>query len=69
MDCEKCVESVSKAISPIKGVDSFEISLENNEVIVKGIAPISVLLEALRNTGKVCSFVFNFWNLRTQTPC
>jgi hypothetical protein len=34
------------------GVTSFEISLEKKEVIVKGTAPIEVVLEKISKTGK-----------------
>lgn len=34
------------------GVDSFDVSLENQSVVVKGSAPYDTVLEKIKKTGK-----------------
>jgi len=34
------------------GVDSYDVSLENQSVVVKGSAPFETVLEKIKKTGK-----------------
>lgn len=40
------------APSTFPGVDSFDVSLENQSVVVKGSAPFDTVLEKIKKTGK-----------------
>ncbi|SNX86270.1 probable ATX1 - antioxidant protein and metal homeostasis factor [Melanopsichium pennsylvanicum] len=52
MTCSGCSGAVSRVLSKLDGVDSFEVSLENQTVIVKGSAPYETVLEKIKKTGK-----------------
>ena len=52
MECQDCVESVSKALSKIPGINEFKISLENQSVFVEGTVAPSKVTKALRETGR-----------------
>lgn len=52
MECKSCVESVSDALSPLKGISKFDINLESNLVTTEGSIPPSEIVRAIQSTGK-----------------
>jgi copper chaperone for superoxide dismutase len=52
MECQDCVNSVSKVLSELPGINSFKVSLENQSVLVEGTIAPSKITSALRNTGR-----------------
>ncbi|CBQ68789.1 probable ATX1-antioxidant protein and metal homeostasis factor [Sporisorium reilianum SRZ2] len=52
MTCSGCSGAVSRVLSKLDGVDSFDVSLENQSVVVKGSAPYETVLEKIKKTGK-----------------
>ncbi|PWZ01147.1 putative ATX1-antioxidant protein and metal homeostasis factor [Testicularia cyperi] len=52
MTCSGCSGAVSRVLSKLDGVDSFDVSLENQTVLVKGTAPYDTVLEKIKKTGK-----------------
>ncbi|TEB36351.1 hypothetical protein FA13DRAFT_1623955 [Coprinellus micaceus] len=58
MTCGGCSGAVTRVLTKAKdngGVSSFDVSLEKQEVIVKGTLPYDEVLEKIKKTGKeVC---------------
>ncbi|XP_038072125.1 copper chaperone for superoxide dismutase-like [Patiria miniata] len=52
MTCQKCVDSISKALEGVDGVSSLDINLAQEQVVIESILPSSELLELLENTGR-----------------
>src|SRR5271156_150553 len=52
MECQSCVDSVSKVLSETPGVKEFKVSLENQSVLVVGSVAPSKITRALRETGR-----------------
>ena len=52
MECQDCVDSVSKVLCQIPGVKEFNVSLENQSVLVDGTAAPSKITKAIRETGR-----------------
>ncbi|SJX64430.1 probable ATX1-antioxidant protein and metal homeostasis factor [Sporisorium reilianum f. sp. reilianum] len=52
MTCSGCSGAVSRVLSKLDGVDSFDVSLENQSVVVKGSAAYETVLEKIKKTGK-----------------
>jgi copper chaperone CopZ len=52
MTCQSCVSAVKSALKPIEGIESYDIDLENKQVVVTGRAAPSVLCRALKDTGR-----------------
>ncbi|KAI6128264.1 copper chaperone taha [Pisolithus croceorrhizus] len=54
MNCGGCSGAVSRALDKLKGqgVDSYEVSLEEQEVTVHGTAEYDFVLEKIKKTGK-----------------
>lgn len=52
MECQDCVDSVSRVLSTLPGIDDFKVSLENQSVLVNGIVAPSKITKALRETGR-----------------
>ena len=52
MECQDCVDSVSKVLSQVPGINDFTISLENQSVLVDGTVAPSKITKALRETGR-----------------
>lgn len=54
MTCGGCSGAVSRALDKLKGqgVESYEVSLEKQEVIVRGTAEYEFVLEKIKKTGK-----------------
>lgn len=52
MECESCVDSVKQSLLSIDGVKSYNVNLALNTVEVRGLAPPSKIVEAIRGIGK-----------------
>ena len=52
MECQDCVDGVSKVLSSIPGINTFKVSLENQSVLVEGSVAPSKITRALRETGR-----------------
>eukprot|EP01024_Parvocaulis_polyphysoides_P034443 TRINITY_DN30481_c0_g1_i5.p3 TRINITY_DN30481_c0_g1~~TRINITY_DN30481_c0_g1_i5.p3 ORF type:complete len:106 (-),score=14.94 TRINITY_DN30481_c0_g1_i5:294-611(-) len=52
MTCGGCVAAVERVLSNLDGVDSYEVSLEKQTVVVKGSADPQKVFEAVEKTGK-----------------
>jgi copper chaperone for superoxide dismutase len=52
MECQSCVDSVSKVLSEIPGIKDFKVSLEQQSVLVDGVVAPSKITKALRDTGR-----------------
>lgn len=51
MECEKCVEAVTKALTPLK-LSSINVDLEQNIVATKGGVAPSTIVKTIQETGK-----------------
>lgn len=54
MTCQGCVNSVTKALKSIPGVESVDVSLEKNQATVtyeEGRTSVSVLKQAIEDAG------------------
>jgi copper chaperone len=54
MSCEHCVMAVTRAVSALAGVDSVEVSLENNTATVEyqeSKLPLETIEEAIEGQG------------------
>ncbi|MBN2882698.1 MAG: heavy-metal-associated domain-containing protein [Clostridia bacterium] len=52
MSCMHCVGRVKSALESINGVDSVDVSLENNEAIIKGSdIPDEIIRSAVEEQG------------------
>ncbi|KAI6045786.1 hypothetical protein EDC04DRAFT_3137085 [Pisolithus marmoratus] len=54
MTCSGCSGAVSRALGKLKeqGVESYDVSLEKQEVIVRGTAGYDFVLDKIKKTGK-----------------
>ncbi|KAL0946859.1 hypothetical protein HGRIS_013026 [Hohenbuehelia grisea] len=52
MTCSGCSGAVDRVLKKTEGVSSYDISLEKQEVIVKGSIPYEELLAKIQKTGK-----------------
>lgn len=52
MECQACVESVSKSLKMLNGITKYDISLESNLVTTEGSVPPSEIAKAIQSTGK-----------------
>lgn len=52
MECQDCVNSISNILKEIKGVNSFDVSLEDQSVLVEGTVAPSKITKALRESGR-----------------
>ncbi|EPQ58712.1 hypothetical protein GLOTRDRAFT_98891 [Gloeophyllum trabeum ATCC 11539] len=52
MTCSGCSGAVDRVLKKAEGVSSYDISLEKQEVIVKGTIPYDDLLAKIQKTGK-----------------
>jgi copper chaperone len=52
MTCGGCSGAVTRVLSKCEGVESFDVSLETQKVVVKGTIPYDELLEKIKKTGK-----------------
>ena len=51
MTCGHCVQSVTKALEKVPGVEKAEVSREQGEAIVRGSADSQTLIEAVVEEG------------------
>lgn len=52
LHCEACVKTVKDALSRQKGVETYEISLKDQRVVVEGHAAPSQIARALKQDGR-----------------
>ncbi|EKM55585.1 uncharacterized protein PHACADRAFT_256312 [Phanerochaete carnosa HHB-10118-sp] len=52
MTCGGCSGAIERVLKKTEGIDSFDVSLEKQEVIVKGSIEYDALLEKIKKTGK-----------------
>lgn len=52
LHCEACVQTVKDALSRQQGVESYEISLKDQRVVVEGHAAPSQIARALKRDGR-----------------
>ncbi|EJD54263.1 copper chaperone taha [Auricularia subglabra TFB-10046 SS5] len=52
MTCGGCSGAVTRALQKTEGVDSFDVSLEKQEVVVNTGLPYDAVLERIKKTGK-----------------
>ena len=52
MECQDCVDSVSRALSQVPGINGFKVSLENQSILVDGTVAPSKITKTLRETGR-----------------
>lgn len=52
LNCERCVDDVTKALTEVNGVERFDISLASGRVVVTSKTPPSILQSALQATGR-----------------
>ncbi|SPO47283.1 probable ATX1 - antioxidant protein and metal homeostasis factor [Moesziomyces antarcticus] len=52
MTCSGCSGAVERVLSKLQGVDSYDVSLESQSVVVRGSAPFDTVLEKIKKTGK-----------------
>lgn len=52
LHCEACVKTVQQALSKQQGVESYEISLKDQRVVVEGHAAPSQIARALKQDGR-----------------
>ncbi|KAH8106960.1 copper chaperone taha, partial [Cristinia sonorae] len=52
MTCPGCSGAVERVLKKTEGVESYEISLEKQEVLVKGTIPYDDLHAKIAKTGK-----------------
>ncbi|KAF8495629.1 copper chaperone [Gautieria morchelliformis] len=52
MTCTGCSGAVTRALSKMEGVTEYTVSLEKQEVIVKGPVEYETVLEKIKKTGK-----------------
>jgi len=51
MTCGGCSGAVTKALSKVEGI-TYDVSLEKQEVIVRGPVDYDTILEKIKKTGK-----------------
>ncbi|XP_023706522.1 copper chaperone for superoxide dismutase isoform X1 [Cryptotermes secundus] len=52
MTCQKCVNKIRESLSNVKGIESIDISLDNETVIVETSLPSSEVQEKIESTGR-----------------
>lgn len=57
MTCVGCANAVRGVLSKIDGVNSIDIDVPTQKVVVTGSAPTDVLLAAIKKTGKQTTLV------------
>lgn len=55
MACSGCSGAVERVLKKLEGVESYDISLEKQKVVVKGSLTPQQVLEAVSKTGKKTS--------------
>lgn len=57
MTCNGCANAVRGVLSKLDGVQSIEIDVPTQKVVVTGSTPADVLLATIKKTGKQTTFV------------
>ncbi|KAJ2366015.1 copper chaperone [Coemansia sp. RSA 2610] len=52
MTCQSCVDDVTRVLQGVDGVDKFDISLTEKQVVVEGTARPSSVLSAIKDSGR-----------------
>lgn len=52
LECDKCVESVSKALKTLNGLSDFHVDLESDIVSTTGSVPPSSIVKTIQTTGR-----------------
>jgi copper chaperone len=52
MSCEGCVGAVKRILGKMEGVESFDVNLKEQKVVVKGKVEAQQVLERVAKTGK-----------------
>jgi len=52
MTCSGCSGAVNRALSKAEGIESYNVDLETQEVLVKGSASYDYVYEKIKKTGK-----------------
>ncbi|ODV89976.1 hypothetical protein CANCADRAFT_99011 [Tortispora caseinolytica NRRL Y-17796] len=52
MTCQGCVNAVNRVLTRLDGVDSVDISLDSQSVLVKSSLPQEKITETIQKTGK-----------------
>jgi copper chaperone for superoxide dismutase len=52
MTCQKCVNEIRESLSNVKGIESVDISLDNETVIVDTSLPSSEVQKKIESTGR-----------------
>ncbi|KAG1672846.1 hypothetical protein FOA52_004650 [Chlamydomonas sp. UWO 241] len=55
MPCSGCSDAVTRVLGKMEGVESFDVSLEEQKVTVRGNVTPQAVLEKVAKTGKKCS--------------
>jgi len=56
MTCGGCSGAVERVLKKMEGVESYDISLETQKVVVKGNVTPDAVLEKVSKTGKATEF-------------
>ncbi|MEN8167698.1 MAG: heavy-metal-associated domain-containing protein [Pseudomonadota bacterium] len=51
MTCPHCLNSVTKALEAVAGVEMAEVSLDTGEALINGAADVQQLLAAVKEAG------------------
>jgi copper chaperone for superoxide dismutase len=52
LECQDCVDTVSKVLSILPGINKFRVSLDHQSVLVEGSIAPSKITKAIRETGR-----------------
>eukprot|EP01018_Ginkgo_biloba_P016128 Gb_14860 [translate_table: standard] len=56
MSCEGCVGAVKRVLNKMEGVESYDVSLKDQKVTVKGNVKPEAVLQTVSKTGKETAF-------------
>ncbi|XP_061374210.1 copper transport protein ATX1 [Gastrolobium bilobum] len=56
MSCEGCVGAVKRVLGKLDGVESYDIDLKEQKVVVKGNVQPDTVLQTVSKTGKKTTF-------------
>ncbi|MQL05621.1 heavy-metal-associated domain-containing protein [Escherichia coli] len=56
MSCQGCVGAVNRVLGKLEGVESFDIDLKEQKVVVKGNVQPDTVLQTVSKTGKKTAF-------------
>ncbi|KAJ6790551.1 copper transport protein ATX1-like isoform X1 [Iris pallida] len=63
MSCQGCVGAVNRVLTKMEGVETFDIDIKEQKVIVKGNVKPDAVLQTVSKTGKKTSF----WEAEPET--